>query len=259
MKTEEWESGTGIFLPSHAMLFLQTGEKVGSGPNKPGLRLTLFCSHSLTNFRPLSINGNGTEPPAYFVYFASLLKSIVSSLMFNLIVFKIRMCSFCCCKRTASQEELFLWFWPFLIFSLTGEIVILTKLAENMPCTAHTRGDTFHEAIYSVDKGFLGHFWHVLYTYLKMSFSVVNSTLPPSLAVTDKTVGQREVFLPLSWEKPFRKRWWASNKWESWLSLGRFNLWLEREYLCQMTSYDIHLLAVSQQSRFIVTFWRRSK
>lgn len=170
MKTEEWESGTGIFLANHATLFLQTGEKVGSGPNKPGLRLTLSGSHSLTNFRPLSINGNGTVPPAYFVFFANLLKSIFSSLMFKLIVFERRMCCFCCCKRTASQEELFLWFWPFLIFSLIGEIVILTKLAENMPCTAHTRGDTFHEAIYSVDKGFLGHFWHCLYTFWRCHF-----------------------------------------------------------------------------------------
>lgn len=140
--------------------------------------------HSLTNFRPLCINANGTVPPAYFVYFANLLKSVFSSLMVNSIVFKRRMHSFCYCKRTASQEELFRWFWSFLIFGLIGEIVILTKLAENMPWTAHTtRGDTFHEAIYSVDKGFLGHFWHCLYTYLKMSFSMVNSTSSPSLSL----------------------------------------------------------------------------
>lgn len=76
----------------------------------------------------------------------------------------------------------------------------------------------------------------------------------------DKAIGQRELLFTLvPRKKPFRKWWWAPNKWESWLSLGRINLCLDWEHLCQITSYSIHLLAVTQQYRFIVTFQRRSK
>lgn len=144
------------------------GDKVEPGLRRSGLKLALFamvcvhnCYASLCQWK-------------WYCVLCLLCQAAEICIFGNTNVFSLTLQKDCISARVTSL--------PLVLFisSLFGEIITLKKLVKSISLTAHkTTGDTFHEVYYSIRKGFLGNFWRFIHAYLKMSFSVANSALPP--------------------------------------------------------------------------------